>query len=82
MKIAHATLALGAGLLLVPGLCPAQGAKADDIVAKITENEINLMRKTCATKRNKSSPPSSRSRATRPSSSGRYTTFIFWRRSK
>src|ERR1700750_3258214 len=45
MKIARPALALGAGLLLVPGFCTAQSAKADDIVAKITENEINLMRK-------------------------------------
>jgi len=45
MKIARTALALAAGLLLVPGFCPAQSAKADDIVAKITENEISLMRK-------------------------------------
>ena len=45
MKIARTALTLTAGLLLVPGFCPAQSAKADDIVAKITENEINLMRK-------------------------------------
>ena len=45
MKIARTALAFAAGLLLVPGFCPAQSAKADDIVAKITEIEINLMRK-------------------------------------
>jgi hypothetical protein len=44
MKIARTALALTAGLL-VRGFCPAQSTKADDIVAKITENEINLMRK-------------------------------------
>lgn len=45
MKIARTALAFAAGLLLVPGFCHAQSAKADDIVAKITEIEINLMRK-------------------------------------
>jgi len=40
MKIARPALAVGAGLLLVPGFCPAQSKKVDDIVAKITENEI------------------------------------------
>ena len=45
MKIARTALALTAGFLLIPGFGPAQSAKADDIVAKITENEINLMRK-------------------------------------
>jgi hypothetical protein len=44
MKIACIALA-AAGLLLVPGFCPAQSPKGDDIVAKITENQINLMRK-------------------------------------
>jgi hypothetical protein len=45
MKTVRIALALGAGLLVVPGFCPAQNAKVDDTVAKITENEINLMRK-------------------------------------
>jgi hypothetical protein len=45
MKIARTALALGGGLLLVPGFCSAQSEKADDIIAKITENEINLMRR-------------------------------------
>ena len=45
MKIACTALALGAGLLLVPGFCPAQSEKSDDSIAKITENEINLLRK-------------------------------------
>ena len=45
MKIARIALALVAGLLLVPCFCPAQSAKSDEIVAKIIENEINLMRK-------------------------------------
>ena len=45
MKIVRTAVALGAGLLLVPGFCSAQDEKAEDIVAKITENEIKLMRK-------------------------------------
>jgi hypothetical protein len=36
--------ALAVGLLLVPGLCFGQAAKADAIVANITDNEISLMR--------------------------------------
>jgi hypothetical protein len=42
MKITATALAVG---LLLAGLCSAQSAKSDDVVAKITENEINLMRK-------------------------------------
>jgi len=45
MKIARTALALGAGLLLVPGFCSAQAQKSDDVVAKVTENVIELMRK-------------------------------------
>src|SRR6188472_904936 len=45
MKIVRPTLALGGGLLLVPGFCSAQSKKADDIVAKITDSEINLLRR-------------------------------------
>jgi hypothetical protein len=45
MNIALTALALGVSLLLVPGFCPAQNENADAIVAKITEGEINLMRK-------------------------------------
>ena len=45
MKIPRIALALGSGLMLVPGFCPAQDEKTEDIAAKITENEINLMRK-------------------------------------
>jgi len=45
MKIAPTALALGAGLLLVPGFCHAQNERAEDTVAKISEIEINLMRK-------------------------------------
>jgi len=45
MKIAPTAVALGAGLLLVPGFCPAQNERAEDTVAKISEIEINLMRK-------------------------------------
>jgi hypothetical protein len=45
MTIARIALALGGGFLLVPGFCPAQSEKREDIAAKVTENEINLMRK-------------------------------------
>src|ERR1700748_2115646 len=45
MKIPRIALALGAGFLLVPGFCPAQSEKTEDIAAKITDLEINLMRK-------------------------------------
>ena len=34
MKIARPALGLGAGLLLVPGFCPAQSAKADLIARR------------------------------------------------
>ena len=45
MNIARTALALGAALLLVPGLCPAQSEKSDDTVTKVTENVISLLRK-------------------------------------
>jgi hypothetical protein len=48
MKISRMVLAMGAGLLVIPGFCFAQdlkAVKAEDIVATITDNEIALMRK-------------------------------------
>src|SRR5215831_7498213 len=45
MKTFRTVLAIGAGLLVFPAFCLAQDQKGEDIVAKITDNEIALMRK-------------------------------------
>jgi len=44
MKLVRAALLLGTGSVLVPGFCFAESQKAEDIVAKVTETGINLMR--------------------------------------
>ena len=45
MKFVTSLLTLSAGLLLVAGAAPAQAQKPDDTAAKISDLEINLMRK-------------------------------------
>src|SRR4051812_1777685 len=45
MNIVRITLAIATGLQMVPSFCSAQSQKAEDIVAKVTDIEINLMRK-------------------------------------
>lgn len=45
MNLTRIAPILGAGLLLFPALCSAQSPKADEMVAKITDAQINLMRK-------------------------------------